>query len=262
MSFYLEKKWLLKEKYFGIENEEYFNDLKKLKSNFPLAYLIGNIPFLNCKIDLSFKPLIPRSETEFWIDVFIKEIKKKERNFAPQNSAPKNLKILDIFSGSGCIGIALLKNLKNIELDFSEININFIKQIKKNIKINFLENKLIKFKIYKSDIFKNINSKKKYDFILANPPYIDKNSKNKIEKSVLNFENHSTLFAKYNGLYFIKKIIIEGLNYLNDNGEIWIEFGSKQKISIEKILKNKKIKKYKFLKDQYNKNRILIISKN
>jgi methylase of polypeptide subunit release factors len=79
----------------------------------------------------------------------------KERNLAPPNFAPQ---ILDIFSGSGCIGISILKNKKNIFVDFAEINPNFIQQIKKNLKINQIENK--NWKIFQSDIFKNLPTKK------------------------------------------------------------------------------------------------------
>ena len=60
-----EEGWLLNEKHNGEKTKAFFNDLKKLRSGFPLAYLIGNQPFLNCVIDLEFRPLIPRPETEF-----------------------------------------------------------------------------------------------------------------------------------------------------------------------------------------------------
>ena len=66
-----EKKWLLEEKYKGKECPAFFSDLEKLKNGEPLAYLIGNIDFINTKIDLEYRPLIPRPETEFWIHEYI-----------------------------------------------------------------------------------------------------------------------------------------------------------------------------------------------
>jgi methylase of polypeptide subunit release factors len=60
-----EKQWLLEEKYNGEKCEAFFTDLKKLEDGVPLAFLIGHIDFINTKINLEFKPLIPRPETEF-----------------------------------------------------------------------------------------------------------------------------------------------------------------------------------------------------
>jgi len=137
-------------------------------------------------------------------------------NFAEQNSP---IKILDIFSGSGCIGLSVLNNFKNIEIDFGEIKNENILQIKKNIKINSLENK--NFNILQSDIFKSI-PKKSYDFILANPPYISKEKigTTELQNSVIENEDYLALFAKDNGLYFVKKLILESKNYLKKDGEL------------------------------------------
>jgi len=137
-------------------------------------------------------------------------------NFAEQNPP---IKILDIFSGSGCIGLSLLNNFENMEVNFGEIKNENILQIKKNLKINYLENK--NFNIIQSDVFKSI-SKKSYDFILANPPYISKEKIGTVElqNSVIENEDHLALFAKDDGLYFIKKLILESKNYLKKDGEL------------------------------------------
>ena len=242
-----EEQWLLNEKYNGIKNRDFQKDLKKLKSGIPLAYLIGNVEFLNCTIDLSYKPLIPRSETEFWVDDFIKKNKK----------ARPYLAVLDIFAGSGCIGLAVLKNLKNTKVDFAEKNPQYIKQIKKNLKINSATSRGC-CKIYESDVFENI-PEKKYDAILANPPYIAKKEKKNVQKSVLENEDHKALFTKDNGLHFIKKLILEAPKYLKQSGELWIEFDPWQTPLIKKFLKETNIQNYKFWIDQYKKNRVVII---
>src|SRR3989339_1796772 len=109
--------WLLKEKYNGQLTNKAKKDIARLKNGQPLDYVIGFTDFLGCKIDLSKKPLIPRPETEFWVGQVIKEINK----FYPSTSSGQNLRILDMFSGSGCIGLAVLKNIKNSEVDFADI---------------------------------------------------------------------------------------------------------------------------------------------
>lgn len=248
-----EIQWLLEEKYNGEKSSAFFSDEKKLNSGTPLAYLIGNIDFINTKIDLEFKPLIPRPETEFWIYEYIFPKIKKMENFAEQNSP---IKILDIFSGSGCIGLSVLNNFKNIEIDFGEIKNENILQIKKNIKINSLENK--NFNILQSDIFKSI-PKKSYDFILANPPYISKEKigTTELQNSVIENEDYLALFAKDNGLYFVKKLISESKNYLKKDGELWIEYDPWQTDLIKEFLKENNLNNFEIKKDQYNRNRFL-----
>lgn len=248
-----EEKKLLEEKYQGKKSEDFFTDLKKLQSGEPLDFLIGGREFINSWIDLSFKPLIPRNETEYWIHSYIIPKIKSKEDFASQNPP---LKILDIFSGSGCIGISLLYNFDNLSVDFGEIKKENILQIKKNIKINKLENR--NFKIYQSDIFENI-PEKKYNLILANPPYISKDKIKNVQESVLNFEDSLALFADDDGLFLIKKLIIKSKLFLEKDGELWIEYDPWQTDLIIEFLKKEKIKNFEIKKDQYKKNRFLRI---
>jgi release factor glutamine methyltransferase len=245
INFEKQKRNILIEKYFGKEIPEYFNDVEKLKKGEPLDYIIGWKPFLNCLIDLSFKPLIPRVETEYWVEKAIKEIKKRKGL----------IKVLDIFSGSGCIGISILKNCLNVEVDFAEIDSNLIKQIEKNLKINKISSK--RYNIFQSDIFSNL--KNKYDVIVANPPYISLKRREKVEKQVLKYEPKKSLFGGKDGLFFIRKFLKKAKNYLNLNGEIWLEFDSFQKKDIEILLRKFNYSKWNFFKDQYNKWRFVKI---
>lgn len=238
-----EKKWLLNEKYNGIENRQYLDECNLIDSGVPVAYLIGNIEFLGCHIDLKYKPLIPRAETEYWVDIFIKRNKNKN-----------DLTILDLFSGSGCIGLATAKHL-GCMIDFGDIDSKNIKQIKKNAEVN---NLISKINIFETDVFSNIPLKK-YDFILANPPYIDRIKKIQVQDSVINNEDDHALFADQQGLRFVYQVINEGREYLKPKGEIWIEFDSWQTELIDTYLKNNDDWKHSYLKDQYNKDRVLIL---
>jgi release factor glutamine methyltransferase len=243
-----EEQWVLKEKYLGQPNKNFYKDIERLKAGEPVDYVIGFTEFLNCKIDLSKKPLIPRVETEYWVEKAIEEIK---------NCKIKNIKCLDIFSGSGCVGVAILKNTQVLLCDFADSEPDCITQIKINLKINNIDKK--RYKVIQSDISKNV--KNKYDFIFANPPYIPKTRKNKLDKSVINFEPSKALFGGTDGLFYIKKFLKDAKKYLNINGKIYIEFDCTQKKEIEKLIKKFKYSKYIFNKDQYNKWRWVIIEK-
>jgi len=255
-----EVNWLLKEKYLSqcynkVWRENNSGDTKKIKKDIerlekgePLDYVIGFTEFLGCKIDLSKKPLIPRQETEFWVGEVIKEVNQLE-NLTSLRSSGQNLRILDMFSGSGCIGIVALKHIKNAKVVFADKDKKCLEQIKINCKTNKINPK--RYKIIYSDIFSKIVGE--YDYIFANPPYIASNMQNRIQKSVLEFEPKIALFGGRDGLFYIRKFLKEAKNHLAKNGKIYMEFDSIKKKEIEKLLKKFSYHYYKFNKDQYNK---------
>lgn len=211
-------------------------------------YLAGSIDFLGCKIDLSQKPFIPRIETEFWV--------KKAQNRLKDNKKDK-IYCLDLFSGSGCIGISILKKIKNSCCDFGEVDNNFLKQIE----INLARNKIDKERrnIIKTNVFSDI--KKKYDCIFANPPYVAEDRVDEVEESVKKYEPNKALFAGKDGMFFIRKFLEQFENFLNDGGMIFMEFDPKQREVIESLLNTKKGIKFEFWEDQFKKTRIVFIKK-
>lgn len=252
-SFAREKHWLLREKYAGKEDQRYFDDVKRLSSGEPLDYVIGYSHFLRCKIDLSFRPFIPRPETEWWVENEIRKLKSKSK---------KNFEILDAFAGSGCIGIAILKHAPNATVHFIEKNPDFIKQIKKNIALNKISKK--RYKIFHRDLKKDNLPIKKYDHIFSNPPYIPFSKKTGVASSVLRFEPKDALFAADNGLFYIKRLVDDARMRLSPGWTLVFEFDSRTKKELENILKKKKknglISSFSFSKDQYNRWRTAEIS--
>jgi release factor glutamine methyltransferase len=236
-----EMRWLLKEKYSGKKTKGFYRDVERLKAGEPVDYVIGFTEFLNCKIDLSKKTLIPRPETEYWA--------KKEISRIDSGS-----KILDMFAGSGCIGIGVLKNVKKSLCDFADKDAEAVKQIKINLKLN-----KIKGKVFESDIFNNV--KGKYDYIFANPPYIPTTRESRIQESVLKFEPKIALFGGTDGLFYITRFLKDAQDYLSENGKIFMEFDSPQKKEIEKLIIKYKYSNYKFNRDQYSRWRWVSIEK-
>lgn len=194
-------------------------NLKKLENNIPVQYIVGNVDFYGNIIKVNPNVLIPRFETELLVEKTLKYIKKYFNNPT----------ILDIGTGSGCISIALKKELEYSTIDAVDISNKALEVACVNSKEN---NTLINF--YQSDIFSNV--KKSFDIIISNPPYIDYNDK-EIMDIVKNNEPNNALFAPNNGLYFYEEIIKKSKNYLNQKSLIAFEIGYKQASDIKKIAK-------------------------
>ncbi|MDU5085869.1 MAG: peptide chain release factor N(5)-glutamine methyltransferase [Anaerococcus vaginalis] len=225
---FLNKEEALDEK---IENElKIIND--KINEGYPLQYAIGKWNFYGLDLLVDKRALIPRYETEILVDLII-------------NDNSNNKKILDIGTGSGAISLALSKNLKDskiIGVDISKNAIDLANENKIKLNINNVEFK-------ESDIFSNIEEK--FDIIVSNPPYINKEDFEKLDKK-LYYEPQNALYGGEDGLYFYKKIIKNAKNFLNKNGKIYLEIGYNQKDSISNLLEEygyKQIKSYKDFND-------------
>lgn len=210
-----EEQWILDEKYGNVESEAFHADCARLQNGEPLAYIIGSIPFLNTSIALDSHPLIPRPETEFWVERAIVDIQSKKY------SQGECMEVLDVCAGSGCIGIAVAKAISYAHIDFIEID----SMHKTTIEKNCLENKITnnKYTIFIGDIFETeIPLTKKYDYILSNPPYIDGEAQT-VAESVTSFEPHIALFGGERGLALIERIITKAKKYLTPQGVLYIE---------------------------------------
>lgn len=214
--------WLLRDKYNGIECEEYFKDLEDLKSGKPLAYIIGWMPFFGAKIFLDSKPLIPRTETEYLVEKICESLVKKDLS---------DFSILDLCAGSGCIGVAIAKKFPSIEVAFEEIDKKHHETIGKNLRENDLNES--NYKIYSGNLFENIESK--YKLIITNPPYIDENKSDRIQSSVRGHEPDLALFGGKDGMEIINEILNKYKKYLKDDGELYLEHEPEQREAISEF---------------------------
>ena len=174
---------LLKERYPDNIEEV----LDKLEAHYPVQYLIGNVEFLNTIIHVDERVLIPRFETELLVEKTIQKLKKMKL---------ENPNILELGTGSGCISIALKKNI-DCKVSAVDISEDAIQVARENATLNKVS---IDFKV--QDML-NINYDG-YDLIISNPPYV---SETEPVGKETQYEPQNALFAKEKGLFFYQEII-------------------------------------------------------
>ncbi len=226
-----ELQWLLREKYHGKESDAYLRDKARVLAGEPIDYIIGWKDFLGSRILLQHHPLIPRVETEYWVDRLISTI----------TPIPPS-RILDLFSGSGAIGVALARSFPKASLVCADINTSALEQIKENLAHNSVTAEVVR-----SDVFEQISGT--FDLIVANPPYIPHGSKD-LHQNVKRYEPHDALFAKEEGMEFIRQLLEDGKRYLSPRGILAIEYDDPQKSFVEALGKEHGWD-MEFLKDQF-----------
>ena len=223
--------------------EKYKEMIEKIKNNIPIQYVLGNVNFYGNEFIVNENVLIPRFETEELVENTIKYI----NNLFDKET----VNIIDLGSGSGNIGITLKKKLIATKVTCVDISEDALEAAKENA--NRLETD-ITFKI--SDMLDNIEGK--FDVIISNPPYIDREEE--IEDIVKNNEPHLALFADNKGLYFYEKILSTCKKNLEDKFLIAFEIGMTQKDAITELA-NKYLKNIKVdcKKDLSGKDRMIFI---
>ena len=194
--------------------------IERLKKGEPVQYIIGDVDFYGNIIKVNKNVLIPRRETEELVEKTLEKIKK----IFPE----RNINIIDIGTGSGCIPITMKKFLPNSNISAVDISQDALKIAVDNSKINNTDINFIH-----SNLFENVSGK--YHCIISNPPYIKENEE--IMDIVKNNEPHLALYAPNDGLYFYQEIIKEASKYLEEKFIIAFEIGETQGQEIINIAK-------------------------
>ena len=228
---------LLKQKY---EDLDYV--INKLEENYPVQYLIGHVDFYDVKILVNKNALIPRFETETLVEKTIEYIHQLKL---------KRASVLEIGTGSGCISIALKKEVQDLEITAIEISSRAIRLAKKNAKLNKTKINFIRRNMFK---FNPIN---KYDVLISNPPYIQEDSD--IDPQT-KYEPKGAIYGGADGLKYYEQIFKIAKDSLNQKFLIALEIDEDGAKILKQLAKeffpNSKIKTEK---DLAGKNRYLFV---
>lgn len=232
---------------------------KQLEQEVPLQYVIGKTEFYGLPFVVNKHVLIPRPETEELVAWVVSESSrfKTFNTSTKQTTETKQLKILDIGTGSGCIPISLKKQLPFAKISAIDISKEALTVAKKNAILNNVD---IHFIL--QDILKTVALDQHYDIIISNPPYVRELEKKELKNNVLKNEPHVALFVENdNPLIFYTKIAELAKKYLNKNGLLFFEIN--QYLGTETIdLVNKKgLKNIQLKKDMFGNDRIIVASK-
>ena len=215
--------------------------VKRRSNNEPIAYIFGEKEFWSKKFKVNRHTLIPRPETELLVSKMIDKFKDKKPF------------ILDVGTGSGCIIISLLSNLKQSYGIGVEISKQATVTARKNRDKFGLQGRL---KILNKS-FKNIFFYK-FDLIISNPPYIKRKDIKNLNDDIKRFEPRIALDGGNDGLDLIKKVIYKSRNILKTKGTLALEIGNEQIKKVSKILIDNNFRIENVIKDYKNNIRCVI----
>jgi len=215
--------------------------IKRRSKNEPIAYILNRKEFWRDNFFVDKGVLVPRPETE----LLVEEIIKTYLNKSPY--------ILDIGTGSGCIILSILRDVlkaKGVGLDISKKALKIAKRNASMLKLD----KRILF-VNRSEAIK---FQRCFDLIVSNPPYVSSSQLRSLAEDIKKYEPTIALNGGYDGLDVIKKVIYKVSNILKIKGMFALEIGNGQYLKVSQILKDKKFREKKLIKDYRNNIRCII----
>ncbi|QMU63873.1 MAG: peptide chain release factor N(5)-glutamine methyltransferase [Flavobacteriaceae bacterium] len=237
------------------------NALKRLQKENPVQYIVGKTHFYGFPFLVNRQVLIPRPETEELVEWVIHEVesgtsesqKAESWKVESEKRTGKNMSVLDIGTGSGCIAITLKKHLPNAAVSAIDISKEAIITATKNAKLNDV---YIHFLV--SDILTTRELPEKYDIMISNPPYVRISEMEKMKNNVLQNEPHLALFvANDNPLLFYDKIADLAICHLSESGILYFEINQYLGKEIIELLKEKGFSTIVLRKDIFGNDRMI-----
>lgn len=233
------------------EEQPLFEALSRLKLEEPIQYIIGETEFYGLPFKVNEHTLIPRPETEELVSLVLQNIKNQKTN-------SKDISILDIGTGTGCIAISLAKNLLNAKVYSMDVSEEALKIARQNAELNNVEIHFIKADILNKDSWNKKFKNLEFDLIVSNPPYVRNLEKLEIKNNVLNHEPHLALFVEDNNpLQFYEAIANFADDKLVKNGLLFFEINQYLGNETKQLLQDKGFTDLELKLDIFGNNRML-----
>jgi len=226
--------------------------VKRAAQNEPVAYLLGKTEFYSLEIKVTPDCLIPRPETELLVERAIEFLRSRT---GPQL-------ICDLCTGSGCIAIAIAKNVPNTNIIATDICDAALKVATENIKNHQMQNRI---KLLCGDLFDPIIPQldtAEFDLIVCNPPYVSAAEFDSLAANVKDYEPKSALYAGSDGLDIYRRIAERIDKFLKPDAALILEIGYAQGNAVSELLeKTNCFTQIKIEKDYHNNDRIVTAKK-
>ncbi|TCK92414.1 release factor glutamine methyltransferase [Natranaerovirga hydrolytica] len=226
--------------------KEYMDKINRRIKKEPIQYIIGKQSFMDLEFKVNPFVLIPRQDTETLVETVIEYTQHNKVNH-----------VLDLCTGSGCIAISLgyYTNINEImAIDISQEALEVAKE-------NAILNQVTGIEFIKSDLFQELGTHQTVDMIVSNPPYIPSLVIEELMCDVKDYEPLLALDGKDDGLYFYKKIIKEGKQFLKKEGYIFFEIGYNQGKAVQECFELEGYDNIKIIKDLMGLDRIVCARK-
>jgi release factor glutamine methyltransferase len=224
------------------EQSRYNDALNRRASGVPAQYITGHQEFWGMDLIVSPAVLIPRPETEHVIETVLDRVVpalslSKGRAFLsdqPLTKTRSNLRIADVGTGSGCIALALAKELPYAEITAVDISAPALEIARANAVRLQLESRI---RFHEADLLAGI-ALNSFDFVISNPPYVGESEEDSVQLDVRKFEPRNAVFAGHQGTEVIERLIPQAHEVLKPGGWLVMEISGTIASQVGELLAN------------------------
>jgi len=211
------------EKELSDEHSNSFGELlRRRAAREPLQYIVGYQEFFKFTFEVTPDVLIPRPETELVVEAALEVVNREQ-----------GISILDVGTGSGCIIISLLNELKNARATATDISSNALEVARRNAQHHNVSDRLT---LIQADSLSSLNQREAISLIVSNPPYIPAGEIATLQREVREYEPLTALASGADGLDHIRALLRETPQLLHHNGYFIFEIGFGQRDAIEQLV--------------------------